>query len=166
MGLDFPKYPIDVSDGDEHAHSPHKTKESLLATQRGTDFTRRIETDPSRNLYVNVAASPATVPNSVTALAGGMITLIPASTLSTITTYSAATAMKVTRIGCSGTCYAKYQLFLNSSIIETRRSGPERTIDFVFERPLSLPMGSILDVKVTHFVLTSFDDFEATIYGG
>jgi len=55
MGLNFPKYPGDVSDGDEHAYSPNKTKDSLLATERGTDSTRRLETDVDRNLYVNVA---------------------------------------------------------------------------------------------------------------
>lgn len=66
MGLNFPKYPGDVSDGDEHSHSPNKTKDSLLATKRGTDSTRRLETDDNRNLYVNVAApNPLPITGSV-----------------------------------------------------------------------------------------------------
>jgi hypothetical protein len=166
MGLEYPKYPGDVSDGDERAYSPHKTTDSLLATERGTDYTRRIETDANRNLYVNVAASPTTAPSSVSALAGGMIPSVPATTLTTLATYTATVPTKITRIGCSGTCYAKYQLVLNTSIIETKRSGPERSIDFVFERPLNLLIGDILDIKVTHYVTSSLEDFEATIYGG
>lgn len=164
MGIKFSKS-VD-QDGDDEALSPITNSRSLLGTERGTDATRRLETDDNNSLYVNVASSPATTPNSVNAIAGGVITSIPASTPTTITTYSAASDIKVTRIGCSGTCYAKYQLVLNTVIIETKRSGPERSIDFIFERPLNLSTSDVLDIKVTHFVIGGLEDFEATIYGG
>lgn len=63
MGIPYPKYPDEVLDGDERTYSPHKTTDSLLAAERGTDFTRRLETDASRNLYVNIAAGTvSTIP--------------------------------------------------------------------------------------------------------
>lgn len=166
MGLHFPAYPGDVSDGDEHSHSPKKTHDSLLATERGTDNTRRLETDTNRNLYVNVAASPATAPASVSALAGGNVSGIANTSLTTIATYAAATATKITRIGCSGTVYAKFQLFVNTNLTETKRSGPYRSIDFNFDRPLSMSSGDVIDIKVTHYNTSITADFEATIYGG
>lgn len=166
MGKPFPKYPGDVQDGDEPSHSPNKTHKSILGVERGTDSTRRLEMDAAGNAYVNMAASDATAPNSVSALSGGAISGIPPTTLSTIATFTAAIATRITRIGCSGTCYAKFQLFLNTVAIETKRSGPERSIDFIFERPLSMAIGDILDVKVTHFVTAGSEDFESTIYGG
>lgn len=166
MGLHFPDYPGDVTDGDEQSHSPHKTTSSLLGTERGTDYTRRLETDANRNLYVNVAASPATAPQAVSAAANGAVTGIPTTTLTTIVTFSAASDTKITRIGCSGTCYAKYQLFLNTVLVETKRSGPERSIDFLFNRPWAMVTGDVLDVKVTHYVTGGLEDFESTIYGG
>lgn len=43
-------------DGDESVISPRHSNESILASKRGTDETKRIETDASGNLFVNVAA--------------------------------------------------------------------------------------------------------------
>lgn len=166
MGYTYPKYPTDTAGGDEVTHAPTKGDRSLLGAERGTDKARRLETDANNNLYVSVAASPATSPASVSALANGAVAGITDSTLTTIVTFSAASDTKITRIGCSGTCYAKYQLFLNTTLVETKRSGPERSIDFLFDRPWAMVTGDILDVKVTHFVTGSTDDFEATIYGG
>jgi hypothetical protein len=113
-----------------------------------------------------VAASPATAPASVSPIATGSVTSVPATTLTTIVTYAAAADTKVTRIGCSGTVYAKFQLFLNTVLVEVKRSGPERSIDFSFDRPLALATGDVIDVKVTHYVTAALEDFEATVYGG
>lgn len=171
MALDFPKYPTDVSDGDEHSHSPHKTHDSLLATERGTDFTRRIETDGSRNVYVHVAADDTVlpggsgIPGSVDTLATGSQTGISANLLTTVVTYTAGATAKITRIGVSGTEYAKYQLFKNTNLIETKRTGPDRSVDFIFNSPLIMSSGDILDVKVTHFYTGNTLDVEASVYG-
>lgn len=165
MALEFPKYPTDVSDGDERTYSPHKTTDSLLAAERGTDYTRRLETDSNRNLYVNIAASGVLPPSAVNALAVGGITSIPASTLVTIVTFTAASDVKLSKISVSGTDYAKFQIFKNTSLIETKRSSPERSLDFDFAIPLNLVSGDILDVKVTHYAPGVLADFESTIYG-
>jgi hypothetical protein len=164
MGLEFPKYPGDVSDGDERAYSPHKTTDSLLAAERGTDSTRRIETDGNRNLYVNVAGN-SSLPSSIDTLATGAQTSVAANLLTTIVTLTAATAKGITKVSVSGTEYAKFQLFKNTNLIDTKRTGPDRSVDFVFINPLSMSAGDILDVKVTHFHGTILIDVEASIYG-
>lgn len=171
MALEFPTYPGDVSDGDEHSHSPKKTHDSILATERDTDYTRRIETDTDRNVYVHIAADDTTVsggsgiPGSVDTLATGSQTGVTANLLTTIVTYTAGATSKITRIGASGTEYAKYQLFKNTNLIETKRTGPERSIDFIFNSPLIMNSGDIVDVKVTHFYTGNTVDFEASVYG-
>ena len=60
MGDSFPTYPADVAGGDEPTHAPTKGDRSLLAAERGTQQTRRLETDPDNNLYVNVASGTIT----------------------------------------------------------------------------------------------------------
>lgn len=168
MRSEWPKYPSDVSDGDEASYSPNKTQNSLLGTERGTDYTRRLETDVDNNLFINIGAVSAGVlpPSSVSAIAVSAITALPASTLSTIVTYTAGAAIRLSKISVSGTDYAKFQLFKNASLIETKRSGPERSLDFLFDIPLNLIASDIIDVKVTHYATGVLADFESTIYGG
>lgn len=164
MALNWPNYPENVG-GDEPTASPTKNQNSLLGAERDTQFARRLETDANRNLFVRIAADDAGVPGSVSALAYDDVVGVPASTPTTILTYTAATAKKVTRIGVSGTDYAKFQLFLNTVLIETRRSSPERSLDFLFNSPLSLAASDVLDVKVTHYAPGVLADFESTVYG-
>lgn len=164
MALNWPNYPENVG-GDEPTASPNKNQNGILGSERGTQFTRRIETDTSRNLYVHVAADDTSIFGGVSALASGNITSVPASVLSTIVTYTAPAARKITRIGVSGTDYGKFQLFINTVLIETRRTSPERSSDFTFVSPLVLASGDILDVKVTQYATGVLADFESTIYG-
>lgn len=153
-------------DGDESVISPRHSQESLLAAKRGTDETKRIETDASGNLYVNVAAGSITTSEiTVQALANGSVTAVTSPTLTTVVTFTAVAASKITRIGVSGTVTAKYQLFLNTVLIETKRFAPGLQGDFVFSAPLALAPGDILDVKVTHFHTGRTEDFDATVYG-
>lgn len=167
MGYTWPNFPLDVQGGDEVTFAPTKNDRSLLGAERGTQFTRRLETDISRNLFVNIAAVDANifVPSSVSALAGGSVTNIPDNTLTTILTYTAVVTTRLTRIGVSGTDYAKFQIFLNTVLIETKRSGPDRSLDFIFTSPFGLVIGDVLDVKVTHYAPSVLADFETTIYG-
>ena len=102
----------------------------------------------------------------VTALAGNALTNVPDTTLTTIVTYTAPSTKKITQITCSGTVYAKFQLFLNTVLMETRRGGPDRTLVFEFNNPLQLQMNDILDVKVEHYNVGQTADFDSTIYGG
>jgi hypothetical protein len=167
MRSEWPRYPSDVKDGDEPSFSPNKTQNSLLATQRGSDWTRRLETDIDNNLYVNIGAASAgtLIPSAVSPLAIGAANGTPVSTLTTIVTFTAAVASRLTQISVSGTDYAKFLLFKNTNLIDTRRTGPDRNLDFMFNSPLSLAVGDIIDVKVIHYVTGTLADFESTIYG-
>lgn len=165
MGDTFPQYPNEVQDGDEVTHAPTKGDRSLLGAERGTQFTRRLETDVDRNLYVHVAADDTSGSASVAPMAVGAAAAVPASSLTTIVTYTAIVAARITRVSVSGTDYAKFQLFLNTVLIETQRTSPERSLDFLFDVPLGMAPGDILDVKVTHYATGVLADFESTIYG-
>lgn len=164
MGLPWPNYPDHIG-GDEQTESPTKHQQSLLGGERGTNLARRLETDSDRNLYVRIAADDVAPPSVVSALAGSAITNVADGVLSTIVTHTAVAATKVTRISVSGTVYAKFQIFLNSVLVETKRSGPDRSLDFVFTAPLGMDAGHILDIKVTHYGPGVLADFESTIYG-
>jgi hypothetical protein len=165
MASNWPVFPTETSGGDDPTHSPQKTQNSLLGAERGAQRTKRLETDSDNNLYVHVAADDIAAGLPVSALANGSITSVSDSTLTTIVTYTTTAPTKVTRISCSGTIYAKFQLFLNTTLIETRRSGPDRTLDFNFEDPWSLATSDIVDVKVTHYQTGVSADFESTLYG-
>jgi len=164
MALNWPNYPENVG-GDEPTASPTKNQNSLLGAERGTQFARRLETDADRNLYVRIAADDVAAPASVSALAADDVTSVPDGSLTTILTFTAASDTRLTRISVSGTDYAKFQIFLNTVLIETKRSGPDRSLDFIFNSPLGLDAGNILDVKVTHYATGVLADFESTIYG-
>ncbi len=149
-------------DGDEAAVSPRQTTIGLLGHERGTDKTRRIETDTDGNVYTHVAADSSA---SVSPLVVGAVTNVPDNTLTTIVTFTATVVTKITRISCSGTIYGKFQLFKNTTLIETIRSGPDRTVFIEFNSPLSFIATDVLDVKVTHFAPSLLENFEATVYG-
>lgn len=59
MADTFPE-PYANAGGDEVTTAPQKGDRSLLAAERGTQQTRRLETDADSNLYVNVAAGTIT----------------------------------------------------------------------------------------------------------
>lgn len=102
----------------------------------------------------------------VSPLAGNGITGVPDNVQTTIVTFTAPNNFLLGNIVTSGTTYAKYQLYLNLVLIDTRRGGPERTMIFTFPSPLQMNTGDILDVKVTHYDTAQTADFESTIYGG
>jgi hypothetical protein len=166
VASNYPQYPSETQGGDDPTFSPQKGQNTLLGSERGTQHAKRLETDASNNLYVRVAADDTGAGLSVTPLATGSATSVPASTLTTIVTYTAVTAKKVSKISCGGSIYAKFQLFINTVLVDTHRSGPDRAIQLVFDSPLSLGAGDVLDVKVTHYVTGELEEFEATVYGG
>jgi hypothetical protein len=100
------------------------------------------------------------------ALVVGSVTSVPASTLTTIATYTATVAVKnLTRISCTGQESGKWQLFLDTVLIETKRATPGLDVEFRFGNSLQMSAGSVLDVKVTHFRTGQTPDFDSTIYG-
>lgn len=113
-----------------------------------------------------VSADESAAGLEVDALASNAATGVPVDTLTTIVTYTAPSKKLVSHITVSGTVYAKYQLFKNTTLIETRRGGPDRTLVFGFMRPLRLNASDILDVKVTHYSPGTGEEFESTVYGG
>lgn len=115
---------------------------------------------------VRISGTIQTNALAVTPLAGNAITSVPDNVLTTIVTYTAPADKKVSLVSTSGSLYAKFELFLNTVLIETRRGGPDRTVVFEFTNPLQLNSGDILDVKVIHFDMTHTADFESTVYGG
>lgn len=164
MALNWPNYPENVG-GDEPTVAPTKNDRGLLGAERATQFTRRLETDANRNLYVRVAADDVAPPATVGALASDSVVGVTNGVLTTVLTYTAVANVRLTRISVSGTDYAKFQLFLNTTLVETKRSGPDRSLDFIFTAPLGLDAGDILDVKVTHYAPGVSADFESTVYG-
>lgn len=114
----------------------------------------------------HVTADDSAAGLEVDALAGNAISGIAANTPSTIVTYTAPAKKLLSHISVSGTVYAKFQLYLNTALLETRRGGPDRTLVFEFLRPLRLQATDILDVKVTHFQTGETAEFESTVYGG
>lgn len=122
---------------------------------------------PSGTQDVNVV-SPNPLPVvqvAISPLAVGSALNVPANVLTTIVTYTAVAATKITRIGVSGTDYAKFQLFKNTVLIETKRTSPERSLDFIFTNPLTLAASDVLEVKVTQYATGVLADYESTIYG-
>ena len=166
MGLGFPNYPGDVSDGDERAVSPKKTTDSILATERGTDYTRRIETDDERNLYVHVAKDSSGSGLDVGVLSTGTASGISYQTLTTITTYVASATTRISKISVSGDAPADYTVVLNTTTIDVKRTDTsDLDRDFSFEHPLTINLNDVLEVKVFHQAPSKSRTFDATIYG-
>jgi hypothetical protein len=94
----------------------------------------------------------------------GSISTVPDNTLSTILTLNATTNHKIVKVSCSSHLYAKYMLYVDTNLIETRIASPNRTIDFNFNPPLLINNGQIVDIKVIHYFLGETPDFQSTIY--
>lgn len=93
----------------------------------------------------------------------GQQTLVGVNTLTTVATMTANGYDHVTKISCSGEESAKWQLFVNSVLVDTKRGG--LNISFEFSNPLYLTATNVLDVKVTHYYTGATPTFDATIYG-
>jgi len=91
-------------------------------------------------------------------------TLVTSNNLTTILTFTAIKDTNISLITCSGDDYAKFQLFIDTVLIATKRSGPKRNTEWNFNNPLLLNSGSILDVKVTHWHTGDVLNFESTLY--
>jgi len=92
---------------------------------------------------------------------------VPASTLTTILSKTASvTFNNITIVSVSGEAYAKYILYLNAAVLDIRRTGPDRNLQFDFTgSPLALITGDVVDIKVEHYNTGDLLDFDATIYG-
>ena len=82
-----------------------------------------------------------------------------------IGTYTASGDETISDIIIGGTCYARFNIYLNTNLIFVIRSGPSRQANLSIQRPLQITTGDIVDVKVIHYYIGSAEDFEATILG-
>ena len=90
---------------------------------------------------------------------------VGASTLTTILTFTPTENVTIGRISAGGEDYAKFEWFIDTVRFETKRSGPDRYVDFFFPVHLTLDAGETLEVKVTHFHTGDTLAFEASIAG-
>jgi hypothetical protein len=116
--------------------------------------------DPLFVVVEGIALTSFNTPGSLTGLADNTKTTIVSQA------FVAGTFENAVLISASGDDYAKYYLTLNGVDIDIRRSGPDRNLQFDFTgAPLKLSLGDVLEVKVEHFQVGQFLDFDATIYG-
>jgi hypothetical protein len=97
----------------------------------------------------------------------GAASNVAATTLTTILTKVAdALFSNITIISVSGEVYARYILYINSNLLDVRRTGPDRNLQFDYTgSPLALTVGDVVDIKVEHYNTGDLADFDATIYG-
>jgi hypothetical protein len=100
-----------------------------------------------------------------TVLAKNIATAVPVNVKTTVVTLSAVADKYITAIYGSGMENGKWFLVINSADQIVRRAGPERDKIFEFPSPLKITAGSVLDIKVEHFVTGETPDFECTILG-
>lgn len=163
MGLDFPKNPPGpgTRDGDEVTTAPAKNDRSLLGAERGTDHTRRLETDANRNLYVNVAADS----KSETLLYSDTISALAASTPTAFVAYTVPSDQQITRVALWGQGAADYTLRLNGGTIGQKGTNLELNTEFVFGSGYPVATADSVDVVVDHCSTGHTKDFKLYIYG-
>lgn len=163
MGLKFPKNPPGpgTRDGDEVTTAPAKNDRCILGAERGTDHTRRLETDASRNLYVNVAADS----KSETLLYSASLAGIADSTPTAFVAYTVPSSQQITRVALWGQGAADYTLRLNAAVIGTKGTNLELNTEFVFSSGYPVVTADSVDVVVDHCSTGHTKDFKIYIYG-
>ena len=161
MGELWPKYPSDVSDGDEPSHSPNKTHKSVLGVERGTDYTRRLEMDAEGNAYVNVAADG----RQDTLLYSATLSSIADSTPTAFVAYTAPSAKKVYKVLISGAPYTDFTLRHNGSSIGKKYTNLEMQVEFTFNQGFELAATDTVDAVVEHCLTGKTKGFDIYIYG-
>lgn len=161
MGQGWPKYPSDVGDGDEPSHSPNKSQNSLLGTERGTDYTRRLETDGNNNLYTAIGSDS----RQDTLLFSGSLSGIAANTPTAFTAYVAPSPVKVSKVLISGSAYSDFNLRHLGSSIGVKYTNLEMQVEFIFSHGYNLSATDTLDAVVEHCVTGKTKDFNIYVYG-
>lgn len=82
----------------------------------------------------------------------------------TILTYVASGDRRITQVSCSGDVRALWKLYVEGSLIESRR-GDGRNVLFDWDWPLQVADTETFEVKVTHFKAAETPTFDATVYG-
>lgn len=164
MGLKRQPYPD--AEGDESVLSPNGTNQSsLLGAEEGTEKARRILTDADGYVLTHLKKDSSAAGAGIKVLAVNEITNVSASSEQTVVTYTAgATDRIITSIECSGTIYARFEVYKNvTTRIATLRTSPGN-LNVKFD-PIDIVDGDVIDVKVFHVNDANTGDFEGTIRG-
>lgn len=162
MGQLWPKQnDPEVRDGDEPTHSPNKNQNSLLATERGTDSTRRIETDTNNNLYVSVAADG----RKESLLYSASLSSIADSTPTAFVAFVAPAAVKIYKVLITGSICTDFTLRHLGSSIGIKQTNLEMGVEFNFPQGYELAATDTLDAVVEHFVTGKTKSFNLYVYG-
>jgi len=113
---------------------------------------RVVETDA---LFVEKPARP---------LYSGVKTGVSSGTTVTVVTIPANGVTDVVHISCTGEESARWELYLDSVLIDMKRT-TNRNVTFEFGTALEILEGEVFDVKVFYNGPESSADFNATIYG-
>jgi hypothetical protein len=90
---------------------------------------------------------------------------VPDAVETTLTTYTALNNATISDVLCSGTDYARFNVYVNTVLKLVMRSGPARNVNFPLQFALQLTAADVLDIKVIHYNTGIFSDFDATILG-
>lgn len=98
-------------------------------------------------------------------VAKGTQTSVSDNTITTVATMTANGARNITKIKFSGEGYARWTVVVDATTEETATTGTYAG-EFDFgPNGFYVAPGSVLDVKVEHFITSETLDFNATIYG-
>jgi hypothetical protein len=96
---------------------------------------------------------------------GTQTSVAPSSQVTVTTFTNTGTMFWLDMIVGSGQIDAEWEIVIDASIkINGRSNGMDCLFSMPFPRPVRIPVGSIIDVKVTHY-FSSACDFEASIVG-
>jgi len=122
-------------------------------------FTGRLQ------LIGTVSSSGSTVATPASILAKAVASSVASNVKTTVVTYTASADTYITELIGSGMEYGKWFVVVDSVDQAVRRGGSDRDVVWTFVNPLKINSGSVIDLKVEHFVSGQTPDFEGTIMG-
>jgi len=169
MASGYPKYPDDVAGGDEPTFSPAKSQNSLLAAERASQKTKRLETDGQNNLYVNLAQDSTGGTGFANTVNSYSETLVPFATVTTILTYTvpALQTLHVTEVIGWGDTSGEFLIKVNGL---TKGGGRSTAADPNFlgdyrGAPIVAMAGDVVTITAEHYN-PSAKTMKANLLGG
>lgn len=132
----------------------------MAGYNQATDSIKRVAVDNLGKLLVSLAGT-----TSVWEYAE--ITSIASGATSTILTYTVtSTELFLDQVIASGDIDAEYTIVVDGSTkARYKTSEQNRTAQFIFTSPQRVAVGSIIDIKVTHFQTGSSGNFNTALIG-
>jgi hypothetical protein len=119
----------------------------------------------SLNNIEALLGSSGSVSSSI--IARDVVSTVADNALTTILSYTnTGSTLWLDKIVATGNVDGEYQVVIDTVTKFTFRTAEQqRTMDFLFPVPIKIGIGSIIDVKVTHFNASITGDFVASIAG-